>query len=88
MEMDGNLIKARPCAPSIIRKECYLVISNPVFMFKRMEEQEIFFIETELNYNLNLSLMMPDNCRDNQRRSLKPPEIFTTGQPAKDQLRL
>ena len=53
-----------------------------------MEEQGIFFIETELNYNLHLSLMMPDNYRDNQRRSLKPPEIFTTGQPAKDQLRL
>ena len=26
-EMYGNLIKARPCAPSIIRKESYLLIS-------------------------------------------------------------
>ena len=43
MEMNGNLIKARPCAPSIIRKEWYLVISKHVFMFKRMEEQGIFF---------------------------------------------
>ena len=52
-----------------------------------MEEQGIFFIETELNYNLNLSLMMPNNYRDNQRRSLKLPEIPTTYQPDKDQLR-
>ena len=43
MKIDGNLIKARPCAPSIIRKECYLVISKHVFMFKRMEEQGIFY---------------------------------------------
>ena len=86
--MYGNLIKARPCEPSIIRKECYLVISRHVFMFKRMEEQGIFFIETELNYNLNLSLMMPDNYRDNQRRSLKLLEIPTTDQPDKDQLRV
>ena len=56
-------------------------------MFKSMEEQGIFFIETELNYNLNLSLMMPNNYRDNQRRSLKLPEIPTTDQPDKDQLR-
>ena len=32
--------------------------------------------------------MMPDNYRDNQRRSLKLPEIPTTDQPDKDQLRV
>ena len=77
--MDGNLIKARPCAPSIIRKESYLLISI-------MEEQDIFF-RNGINYNLNLSLMMSDNYRDNQRRSLRLPEISTTDQPDKDQLR-
>ena len=90
MRIVCNLIKARPCAPSVIRKERYLVISDPVSMFKRMEEKENFFIrrKTNVNYNLNYSLMIPDNYRDNQRRSLKPLEIFTTDQPAKDQLRL
>ena len=43
MRIACNLIKARPCAPSVIRKERYLVISNPVSMFKRMEEKEIFY---------------------------------------------
>ena len=90
MRIACNLIKARPCVPSVIRKERYLVISDPVSMFKRMEEKENFFIrrKTNVNYNLNYSLTIFDNYRDNQRRSLKPPEIFTTGQPAKDQLRL
>ena len=87
-EMYGNLIKVRPYAPSIIRKEWYLVISKHVFMFKRMEEQGIFFIETELNYNLNVSFMMTNNYRDNQRRSLKLREILTTDQPDRDQLRI
>ena len=44
MEMDGNLIKAQPCAPSVIRKGRYLVISDPVSMFKRMEEKKNFFL--------------------------------------------
>ena len=43
MRIACNLIKALPCAPSIIRKERYLMISNPVSMFKRMEEKEIFY---------------------------------------------
>ena len=45
--MPVNLIKAQPCVPSVIRKEC----SNPVFMFKRMEEQEIFY-KKENEYKL------------------------------------
>ena len=89
MRIACNLIKARPCAPSVIRKERYLVISNPVSMFKRMEEKEIFIRgKTNVNYNLNYLLMIPDNYRDNQHRSLKPLETLTTDQPAKDQLRL
>ena len=65
------------------------MISNPVFMIKRMEEQEIFIKrKTNINYSLNYSLMMPDNYRDNQRRSLKPLDILTTDQPDKDQLRV
>ena len=54
-----------------------------------MEEKEKIFIrrKTNVNYNLNYSLMIPDNYRDNQRRSLKLPEIPTTDQPNKDQLR-
>ena len=83
MEMDGNLIKARPCAPSIIRKEYYLLISIYVLKYGG---RKIFF-RNEINYNLNLSLIMSDNCRDNQRRSLKLPEIPTTDQPNKDQRR-
>ena len=51
-----------------------------------MEEQGIFF-RNGINYNLNLSLMMSDNYRDNQRRSLRLPEISTTDQPDKNQLR-
>ena len=43
MRIACNLIKARPCAPSVIRKERYLVISNPISMFKRIEEKEIFY---------------------------------------------
>ena len=33
MEMDGYLIKAQPCAPSIIRKEYYLLISIYVLKY-------------------------------------------------------
>ena len=84
MEMDGNLIKARPCALSIIRKEYYLLISIYVLKYGGRRK---FFLRNEINYNLNLSLIMSDNCRDNQRRSLKLPEIPTTDQPDKDQLR-
>ena len=54
--------------------------------FKVWRKKKIFF-RNEINYNLNLSLIMSDNCRDNQRRSLKLPEIPTTDQPDKDQLR-
>ena len=32
-EIDGNLIKAWPCAPSIIRKEYYLLISIYVLKY-------------------------------------------------------
>ena len=55
MEMDGNLIKARPCAPSIIRKEYYLLISIYVLKYGGRRK---FFFRNENNYNLNLSLII------------------------------
>ena len=44
-EMYGNLIKARPCAPSIIRKEYYLLISIYVLKYGGRRK---FFLGTKL----------------------------------------